>query len=137
MRNKRNAPSEATFYVARRQGGREGKRLRGQPKTMATTMPRHFLPSFAVRRPLIRTDEVEAFLSKAKNSLPGNIDVGITGGLTIIEQGKMVQQFREVGAEPDPERVEQIAYAISHLLKDTIKSSPRRMELPLGRVFRF
>lgn len=134
---KRNSNSDATFYMPRESTYTIRRRLRGKDKTLASSAPTHFLPSFAIRRPLIKTEETEEFLKRARRVLPRNVEVGIDCGLTIIEQRKMIRQFREVGAEPQPDRVQEIATSIAHLLKESIKSSPRRLEVPMGRVFRF
>lgn len=110
---------------------------RRKPKTFASTAAQYFVPSFSVRRPVIKTDEVEEFINRASTNLPRAYETTSLSGVTIVEQHRMIEQFRNADIHPDPEKIENIARRVAETLRDSIRTIPRRIDIPTGRVYRF
>jgi len=58
-------------------------------------------------------------------------------GITQIEQRKMIKRLHKAGAELSAEQVEEMAHSVADQIRQSIKGAPRRMEMPVGRVYKF
>ncbi len=133
---RKHRDSDAVFYLPRHDTSRKYRPPKHE-RSMKSTEPTHFLPSFAVRRPVIATPETEQFYSDSKRLLGRQYDVERLFALTLVEQQKMVHVFRDREIAPTVDRMEDVARFVARLIGEKIKSSPRRTEIPTGRVFRF
>lgn len=108
-------------------------------RTHTPTAPEFFVPSFAMRRPLLKTPETIDFVRQLKERMPKNWRVFTPGSLalTLVEQKGLVKEFRQQDECPDPERIEKVARSVARQLKQSLVGVPRRLEIPTGQVFAF
>jgi hypothetical protein len=111
--------------------------------------PGFFVPSFSVKRPVVKTDELEEFLEGVRERLPSNYKVARAGSLamTLLEQNFLIRRFRAIDYEPDPDEingvVESLLPGMRHSLgpdksDGRVLGVPRKLFLPLqGRVDTF
>ncbi len=113
-------------------------RKKGQ-RAEAASVPDFFVPSFAIRRPLLKTPETIDFVRQLKERLPKNWRVFTPGSLalTLVEQKGIVKEFRKQEECPDPERIERVARSVARQFKQSLVGVPRRLEIPTGQIFAF
>lgn len=131
-----------SFHLARDTVGSDTgtrRKNRARPKTEASTEPQFFVPSFSVRRKVLVTEEVQEFMGELKKVLPRNYRVFRPDRLamTIVEQKRLIDRFRQAKVQPSEEVVESVARNTSRELKRSLNGVPRSLSVSLGRVDRF
>ncbi|NBU33159.1 hypothetical protein EB118_18010 [bacterium] len=134
----RNKRSDGMYHIPRSTLEPDNRALAIR-KTFASTAPDFFVPSFALRRQVLKTPETIDFVRQLHERMPKNWRVLSPGSLalTLVEQKKLVKEFRKQEECPDPERVEKVAKSIASQLKHSLFRVPRRLEVPTGLVYAF
>lgn len=102
--------------------------------------PTFFVPSFGVRRPVVISEPVRAFLGDLRSVLPRNYNVISPDhlALTVLEQRLLVAKFRNIDVQPYVHEIEAVKDATaSHLRAHLSEGVPRKLPFALGRIARF